>query len=107
MSNIFYRPKDAYVGDFIPYYEKGEFKLFYLHGWRENYDPSKDIGWFLITTRDFINFEEYGSCKIKGGTGSIIKAEGICHMFYCIFPDNKQLVCHATSTDLINWTMIP
>ncbi|WP_314001255.1 glycoside hydrolase family 32 protein [uncultured Paenibacillus sp.] len=28
-------------------------------------------------------------------------------MFYCIFPDGKQLVCHAVSTDLLKWIPIP
>jgi len=37
MKAFFYRPENAWVGDVIPYYEDGEFKLFYLLGWRENY----------------------------------------------------------------------
>jgi len=107
MSGIFYKPKDAYVGDFIPYYEEGEFKLFYLHGWRENYDTLKETGWFLLSTKDFVNFEEYGACKIQGGTGSVIKRDGIYHMFYCEFPNNRQIACHAVSEDFIKWTKIP
>lgn len=107
MSNIFYKPEDAYVGDFIPYYEEGEFKLFYLHGWRENYDISRDIGWFLLSTKDFLSFKEHGACKIQGGTGSIIKKDEIYHMFYCEFPENRQIACHAVSNDLLKWTKIP
>lgn len=107
MSKLFFRPKDAYVGDCIPFYENGEFKLFYLHGWRENYDESKDTGWFLLSTRDFLDFKELGACKIQGGTGSIIKKDGMYHMFYCEFPENRQIACHAVSEDLEKWTKVP
>ena len=30
---LFYTPDHARVGDVIPYYENGEFKLFYLKNW--------------------------------------------------------------------------
>ncbi|MDT8719206.1 DUF4975 domain-containing protein [Clostridium sp. 19966] len=106
MEKVFFRPENAYVGDFIPYFEDGEFKLFYLHGWRENYDPSKETGWFLLSTKDFIDFKEHGACKINGGTGSVIKKDDLYHMFFCEFPDNKQLVCHAVSRDFVKWTKV-
>lgn len=35
MKEFFYRPSEAWVGDVIPYFAEGEFKLYYLHGWRE------------------------------------------------------------------------
>ena len=34
MTDIFYCPRNAAVGDVIPYYANGEFKLFYLQIWR-------------------------------------------------------------------------
>ncbi|MEV5029500.1 glycoside hydrolase family 32 protein [Paenibacillus sp. LPE1-1-1.1] len=107
MKEFFYRPNNAWVGDVIPYYEDNEFKLFYLHGWRENYREGLDHGWHLIGTSDFCDYREYGACKILGGTGHVLKVENIYHLFYCIFPEGKQLVCHATGTDLMNWTTIP
>lgn len=31
MKKLLYRPKDAWVGDLIPYYENGTFYGYYLH----------------------------------------------------------------------------
>nr|WP_154894236.1 glycoside hydrolase family 32 protein [Paenibacillus xylanexedens] len=107
MKEFFYRPDNAWVGDVIPYYEDGEFKLFYLHGWRDNYREGLDHGWYLVGTKDFVNYREEGACKIEGGTGHILKVDGIYHMFYCIFPEGKQLVCHAISRDFKTWEAIP
>ncbi|WP_332696012.1 glycoside hydrolase family 32 protein [Halalkalibacter lacteus] len=107
MSEFFYRPDNAWVGDVIPYYEDGEFKLFYLHGWRGNYREGFVNGWYLLGTNDFCDYKEYGPCKIEGGTGHILKVDGLYHMFYCIFPKGKQLVSHATSHDLIHWKKDP
>ncbi|MBJ9992388.1 glycoside hydrolase family 32 protein [Paenibacillus sp. S28] len=107
MREFFYRPENAWVGDVIPYYEDGEFKLFYLHGWRDNYREGFDHGWYLIGTKDFVNYREDGACKIEGGTGHILKVDDIYHMFYCVFPPGKQLVCHAISDDLKHWDPIP
>lgn len=106
-ERIFYRPDNAWVGDVIPYYEDGEFKLFYLHGWRDNYREGLDHGWHLLGTKDFVNYREDGACKIEGGTGHILKVDDIYHMFYCIFPEGKQFACHAVSKDLQTWEPIP
>lgn len=101
---VFYKPENSWVGDFIPYYEDGEFKLFYLKNWRDNYQEGYKRGWHLITTSDFIDFKEEGACNIVGGTGSIIKIDDLYHMFYCKFPSaEEQLVCHAISKDLEIW----
>lgn len=64
------------MGDVIPYYEDGEFKLFYLHGWRDNYQEGLINGWYLGIT-DFCNYKEYGPCNIQGGTGDILKIDGL------------------------------
>lgn len=107
MSEFFYRPDQAWVGDVIPYFADGEFKLFYLHGWRENYREGLAQGWHLIGTRDFVDYREDGACGIEGGTGHVLRVGGTYHMFYCIFPPGKQLVCHAVSSDLKTWEPIP
>jgi len=107
MKEFFYRPDRAWVGDVIPYYKDGEFKLFYLHGWRENDKEGLDHGWFLLGTNDFCDYREYGAIGIEGGTGHVLKVDDTYHLFYCIFPEGKQLVCHAVSTDFKTWTPIP
>lgn len=107
MKEFFYRPENAWIGDVIPYYEDQEFKLFYLHGWRENYRVGLDKGWHLISTDDLCDYREHGAINILGGTGHVLKVGPTYHLFYCIFPEGKQLVCHATGTDLMNWTPIP
>lgn len=106
-QEFFYRPEQAWVGDVIPYYEDGEFKLFYLHGWRENHREGLDHGWHLLGTTDFVRYDEHGACGIEGGTGHVLKVDGTYHMFYCVFPEGRQLVCHAVSTDLKHWEKLP
>ena len=107
VNEIFYRPRDAAVGDVIPYYANGEFKLFYLHIWRVPEEMRGERGWYLLGTNDFVHYREDGPCKIQGGTGSVLEAGGLYHMFYCKFPHGRQIVCHATSTDLAHWDKYP
>ena len=35
---LFYMPDHARVGDVIPYYENGEFQLFYLKNWNPYFE---------------------------------------------------------------------
>ena len=49
---LFYTPDHARVGDVIPYYENGEFKLFYLKNWNPYFGSDKTYGWHLLTTKD-------------------------------------------------------
>ena len=106
---LFYTPDHARVGDVIPYYENGEFKLFYLKNWNPYFGSDKTYGWHLLTTKDLIHYESETAIGILGGTGCIIKVEGLYHLYYCVFEDQpqRQYVCHATSTDLTNWTKYP
>ena len=96
---LFYFPEDGRMGDIIPYYEDGAYKLFYL-----------GFGWSNITTRDQLHFEKPFKTGIRGGTGSVIKVDGKYHMFYCKFtfqPYMRQYVCHAVGDDLEHWTELP
>lgn len=97
--DLFYCSPKGRLGDIIPYYENGEFRLFYLGD-----------GWNHVSTRDQLHFYNEYSTTIQGGTGSVIKVDGIYHLFYCQFPVDpvpRQLVCHATSVDLKNWHTHP
>ena len=97
--NIFYHPEDGRMGDIIPYYEDGIFKLFYL-----------GFGWSNISTRDQLHFTDPFRTEIRGGTGSVLRVDGEYHMFYCKFtftPYMRQYVCHAVSGDLKQWKELP
>ena len=106
-DGIFYRPRGASVGDVIPYFADGEFKLFYLHIWRVPPAQQGVRGWYLLGTNDFVHYREEGPCHIPGGTGSVVKVGDLYHLFYCIFPKGTQIICHATSPDLLHWDKHP
>lgn len=107
---VFYRPANAYVGDVIPFFDDGVFKPFYLKIWRDYRGPDRVDGWHMLTTHDHLHFDEFPT-KIRGGTGSVLKIDGLYHMFYCKFDHHatpmKQMICHATSPDLKEWTELP
>ena len=87
------------VGDVIPYYEDGVFRPFYL-----------GKGWNNVSTRDHLRFYDVYATSIHGGTGSIVKVDGVYHAFYCQFSDKpypRQYACHAVSADLREWTDLP
>ncbi len=104
---LFYIPKHAKIGDVIPFYNEAEnqFDHYYLKNWNPD-APKEQIlyGWHRITTKDNRSYKEVPT-NIQGGTGSVIKAEGIYHMFYCTFDQDPpaQWVRHAVSTDLTHW----
>ena len=109
--DLFYSPEYAKTGDVIPYYneETKRFEGYYLKNW--NPDAPKDMvvyGWHHIVSEDNRNFIETPT-NIHGGTGSILKVNGLYHMFYCTFDQEPQAqwARHATSTDLVHWTDIP
>ena len=107
MNSIFYSPKNAAVGDVIPCFMNGEFKVFYLQLSRAKNQPDLGPVWHLIETTDLLYYRERGSCGIHGGTGAVLCADGLYHMFYCVFPEGRQVVAHATSTDLVHWQPCP
>lgn len=105
---LFYTPRNARVGDVIPFYEDGVFKPFYLKNWNPYFGADRTDGWHMLQTTDHLHYTE--SCTgIRGGTGSVIKHDGVYHMFYCKFRQNpqRQYVWHATSTDMKTWTELP
>jgi len=123
MYKLFYKPDDAYTGDFIPFWKNGRFHLFYLKDWRNTEVYGEGVPWFKITTDDFIHFDECGEMIARGTkeeqdcavyTGSVIEAMGKYHIFYTghnghFVSDGRpaQGTMHAVSDDLENWTKIP
>ena len=105
---LFYTPDHARVGDVIPFFDDGQWKPFYLKNWNPYWGQDKRYGWHMLHTQDHLHFTEEPT-GILGGTGSVIKVEGVYHLFYCTFEQNpqRQYVCHATSTDGQTWNTLP
>lgn len=101
---LFYTPPHARVGDVIPFYEKGLFKPFYLKNWNAYWAEDRTDGWHMMTTTDHLHYCEQAT-GIKGGTGSVIKHDGVYHLFYCVFTHKpeRQYICHAVSEDMQTW----
>lgn len=106
---LFYTPDHARVGDVIPFVEDGVFKPFYLKNWNPYWAEDRTDGWHMLTTEDHLHFGPETATGVRGGTGSVIKVDGVYHMFYCVFQRNpqRQFVCHAESKDLKTWTPLP
>ena len=130
MKNIFYKPKDGWVGDTIPFAYDGKFYIYYLHDERKGNTPDEygyRTSWNLLITEDGVNIKdckvvlpvgEYDDADYACYTGSVIEGnDGNFHMFYTAqnnynpkyHRDGKplQYVAHAISTDLINWEKLP
>lgn len=106
MEELLYQPKDAWVGDLIPYYDDGMFYAFYLHDPRKNpKEYAEETTWHLVTTKDFVNLEYKGEAIKRGGekdpnyniyTGSVIKdRDGIYHAFYTAY--NSRVMINGKS----------
>lgn len=120
---FFYRPAGAWAADFIPFFAKGTFQLFYLLDWRNAAAKGEGTPWYRISSKDFVNFTEHGEMLKRGTkeeqdlyvfTGCVIEAEGKYHIFYT--GNNNYLrqkgkpeqgIMHAVSPDLEKWTKIP
>lgn len=116
-SRLFFRPNNAWVGDPMPFYENGQFYVFYLHDSR----PAKETfhPWYLATTTDLFSYQDKGEAIKCGednsqedalGTGSVIKNGNTYYAFYTAHNRNlspNEKIYLATSTDLINWEKQP
>lgn len=119
--DFFYRPVNAFAADFIPFYTRGKYFLYYLHDWR---NPKKFGGgtpWYLITSQDFVHFTEHGEMLARNPprefnvfTGCVVEGQGKYHIFYVgengeLRKQGKpdQVIMHAVSEDLLKWTKIP
>ncbi|MEI7910085.1 MAG: LamG-like jellyroll fold domain-containing protein [Verrucomicrobiota bacterium] len=116
-SPIHYRPKKGVLGDTIPFFSKGEYHVFYLHG------GVGTIPWRHIVSTNLVQWRELPDAlrvdgapdSFDGGamfTGSAMVAQdGSFHIFYTGHNDRNPLglqsVMHATSLDLIHWTKHP
>lgn len=118
--SLFYRPEDGHVGDVIPFYDEGRFRIFYLHRFD---DGTTATSWYQVSTEDFVHFTNHGEMLPRGttsdqdlsvATGSVIKRDQQYHIFYTgyssVFRQQgkpEQGVMHAVSDDLLKWRKIP
>ena len=120
MHLLHFKPADGYVGDVIPFYNSGEYHVFYLKR-REGLDDSPSVQpliWAHAVSTDLIHWEELPNALEVGGpedpdsrgcwTGSVIKSGRTFHIFYTGYSAGQgnyppQTICHATSQDLIRW----
>jgi beta-fructofuranosidase len=123
MTYFFYKPNDAWSADFIPFYERGRYHLFYLLDWRDRAGHGEGTPWYQLSTNDLVHFDEHGCMLSRGAeleqdlyvfTGSVIRAQGQYHIFYTghnpyLREQGKpaQAVMHAVSHDLLTWQKLP
>lgn len=130
VKNIFYQPKNGWVGDTIPFAHDGKFYIFYLHDERKGKTEDEygyRTSWNLLITEDGIHIQDMGVVLPVGDfdepdyacyTGSVLEGEdGRFHIFYTaqnnynpVYHKNGrplQFVAHATSEDLLHWTKDP
>ena len=117
---MFYRaPGKAVCADVIPFFEDGEFKLFYLRDYRDIEAHGEGCPWCLLTTKDLVHYEDKGPVLLRGKedeqdlyvfTGCCIKAGEEYVIYYTGHNPHlrakglpEQKILRATSRDLIHW----
>ena len=117
---MYYRaPEKAGCADVIPFYENGEFKLFYLRDYRDISVHGEGCPWCLLTSSDLVHFHDHGPVLLRGGeeeqdlyvfTGCCIRAGEEYMIFYTGHNPHlrkkglpEQKILRATSRDLLHW----
>jgi beta-fructofuranosidase len=121
--SMFYRPSDGAAADFIPFYWKGEYHIFYLKDYRDEAGHGPGVPWFHLVTRDFVRFDDWGEAIARGPagsqdvwifTGSVMEHGGTFHIFYtghnhhmADLNQPNEVILHAVSRDLCTWAKDP
>ena len=119
-QQIYYQPKDVWVGDIMPYAQDSKFYIYHQRDKRIHGPITDPFGWSLATTTDFVHYDDYGEVLKRGSdqdwdqfvyAGSVFEANGKIHAFYTGFNKEflkegktSQILLHATSNDFIHWT---
>lgn len=119
MQKIFYQPDGFWFGDCMPFYKEGIYYLFHQRDTRNPKPLTDPFGWSLVTTRDFVRFEDFGEVIPRGDNkdadqyiyaGSI--TQGIGEQLALYTGHNRQaklegrtseVLMIASSQDLIHW----
>lgn len=123
--DFFYKPIEGYTGDFIPYYENGLYYLYFLYDHRNTGKFGEGTSWYLLTTKDFVHYQEHGEVLPHGDTfsqdldcftGSVTKIGDSYFLYYTGYNNHPefcrqdtplQAVMLARSSDLIHWEKCP
>ncbi len=125
LEKYYYRPKDGYFGDPVPFFWNGEFHVFYLKDTPER--RLLKLSYHHVSSKDLVQWKEFPVAIPPGdpgeadypmiGGGNMMEERGKFHFFYMTrkFKDNivsdlnilSEAICHATSDDLVNWTKDP
>ncbi|WEV45709.1 family 43 glycosylhydrolase [Streptococcaceae bacterium ESL0687] len=117
---IYYQPKDIWVGDIMPYGKDGKFYIYHQRDTRNPGPFGEPFGWALATTENFIEYEDFGESLLRGSdderdqfiyAGSVFEADGKIHAFYTGYNreflkegKTSQVLLHAESDDFVHWT---
>ncbi len=120
MKRLYYQFPETWFGDCMPFGKDGKFFLFHQRDTRKPGPFGEPFGWDLVTTSDFVNYEDCGVAIPRGRddeqdqfifAGSVFEGEGQYHAFYTgynrDFPAQgkaSQVLMHAVSDDLYHWT---
>lgn len=117
---MFYRaPGKAVCADVIPFFEDGEFKLFYLRDYRDVAEHGEGCPWCLLTSKDLVCYKDEGPVLLRGKedeqdlyvfTGCCIRHEDKYMIFYTGHNPHlrakgmpEQKILRAVSSDLVHW----
>lgn len=118
--NIFYTPEGAAFGDCMPFFADGTYYLYHQRDPQFDAPLSQPLGWALVTTKDFVTFEDKGEVIAGAGNdaadqyifaGSVYrKPGGRFEANYTGFNSLRagtdvpsQVLMRATSDDLVIW----
>ena len=119
MHKVYYQPEGIWVGDIMPYGEDGTFYLYHQRDTRNPGPFGEPFGWALATTKDFVNYKDFGESLERGGdeevdqyvyAGTVFKVGDKYHALYTGCNRDKvrarlmkQVLLHATSDDAVKW----
>ena len=113
-SPLHFRPARGRICDTIPFFHDGEYHVFYIRC-----DTRGGVPWDHIVSRDLVHWHELPTALERDPndplgpdgrdmfTGCVVEHDGVFHIFYTGHnpknPDGAEIICHATSTDLVTW----